>query len=83
MGRIVRVLTQGKTLEAIDREVGEAIGSGSRVLVQAARVAGSLPAKSDGDQGAVAAWAEAISQQHGLVWRRVGQDVFFTRSGEN
>lgn len=78
---IVRVLTQGKELDAINRDVVAAIDGGSRVLVQAARVAGSLPAGSDGDKGAVADWAEALSRQHGLVWQRVGQDVFFTRPG--
>jgi len=78
---IVRVLTQGKALDSIDREVAEAIGGGSRVLVQATRVAGRLPAKSDGDTGAVAGWAEALSQRHGLVWQRVGQDVLFARPG--
>lgn len=81
MSRIVRVLTQGKELEAISRDVAAAIDGGSRVLVKAARVTGSIPSKSDGDQGAVADWAETVSQQNGLVWQRVGQDVLFARPG--
>ena len=81
MSRIVRILTQGKELEAINREVVAAIEGGSRVLVKAARVAGSLPARLDGDKGAVADWAEALSQEHGLIWQRVGLDVLFARSG--
>ncbi len=81
MSRIVRVLTQGKELEAISRDVVAAIDGGSRVLVKAARVSESTPSKSDGDRGAVADWAETLSQQNGLVWQRVGQDVLFARPG--
>jgi len=81
MSRIVRVLTQGKELEAISRDVAAAIDGGSRVLVKAARVSESILSKSDGDKGAVADWAETLSQQNGLVWQRVGQDVLFARPG--
>jgi len=81
MSRIVRILTQGKDLEAINRDVVAAIDGGNRVLVKAARVSGSIPATPDGDKGAVADWAEALSQEHGLVWQRVGLDVLFARPG--
>ncbi len=81
MSHIVRILTQGKELEAINRDVVAAIDGGSRVLVKAARVSDNIPSKSDGDKGAVADWAEALSQQHGLVWQRVGLDVLFARPG--
>jgi hypothetical protein len=81
MNRIVRILTQGRELEAINRDVVAAIDGGTRVLVKAARVSDSIPMKPDGDKGAVADWAEALSQQHGLVWQRVGLDVLFTRPG--
>ena len=83
MIRIVRILTQGKELEAINRDVAAAIDGGNRVLVKAARFPESIPAKSDGDKGAVADWAEALSRQHGLVWQRVGQDVLFARPAIN
>jgi len=81
MSRIVRILTQGKELEAINRDIADAIGGGSRVLVKAARVSDHIPAKPDGDKGAVADWAEALSQEHGLVWQRVGLDILFARPG--
>jgi len=79
MSRIVRVLTQGKELEAINRSILSAVDGSSRVLVKAARVSDSIPAKPDGDKGAVADWAEALSREHGLVWQRVGLDVLFDR----
>ncbi len=81
MSPTVRVVTQGKELEAINEDILSAVQGGRRVLVKAGRVAGSLPVKPDGDKGAVADWAEALSRQHGLAWQRVGQDVLFTRSG--
>ena len=81
MIRIIRILTQGKELDAINQDVAAAIDGGNRVLVKAARVAGSIPAKPDGDKGAVADWAEALSRQHGLVWQRVGEDLLFARPG--
>lgn len=79
MSRIVRVVTQGKGLEVISRDVAVAISGGCRVLVSAARVCDRIPVKPDGDQGAVAEWAEALSQEQGLNWRRVGADVLFAR----
>ena len=79
MKSTIRVVTQGKELDAISREVAAAIQGGSRVLVKAARVGDVLPSKPDGDKGAVADWARALSQEHRLVWKRVGLDVLFAR----
>ena len=79
MSRIVRIVTQGKELDAINQDVALAIGGGSRVLVKAAPVSAGIAEKPDGDKGAVADWAEALSRQHGLTWRRVGADVLFAR----
>ncbi len=79
MSRIVRVLTQGKELNAINRDILSAVSGGSRVLVKAARVSDSIHAKPDGDKGAVADWAEALSLEHGLVWQWVGSDILFAR----
>ncbi len=73
----IRVVTQGKELDAISREVAAAVQGGNRVLVKAARVGDALPIKLDGDKGAVADWARALSQEHRLVWKRVGLDVLF------
>ena len=42
MSRIVRIVTQGKELEAINRDVIAAIDGGNRVLVKAARVSESV-----------------------------------------
>lgn len=33
----------------------------------------------DSQNSTVARWAEELAQQHGLLWQRVGPDVFFTR----
>lgn len=33
----------------------------------------------DSQNTTVAKWAEELAQQHGLLWQRVGPDVFFTR----
>lgn len=79
MKSTIRVVTQGKELDAISHEVAAAIQGGSRVLVKAARLGDVLPNKLDGDKGAVADWARALSQQHRLVWKRVGMDVLFAR----
>ncbi len=64
---------------SINRDILSAVNGGSRVLVKAARVSDSIPAKPDGDKGTVADWAEALSHEHGLVWQRVGTDVLFAR----
>lgn len=79
MKHTIRVVTQGKELDAISREVADAVQGGSRVLVKAARAGDVLPDKLDGDKGAVADWARALSQEHRLVWKRVGLDVLFAR----
>lgn len=77
MQRTIRVVTQGKEMDAIRHEIAAAIQSGSRVLVRAGRVGDALPSKPDGDKSAVADWARALSQEHRLVWKRVGLDVLF------
>lgn len=75
--RMVRVLTYGKDLEAIEQETIASISSGTQVLVNAACASDSITAKPDSDKAAVAAWAEALSREHGFTWRRVGLDVLF------
>lgn len=79
MQRTIRVVTQGKELDAISHEIAAAIQGGSRVLVKAARVGDGLLSKPDGNKGAIADWASALSQEHRLVWKRVGLDVLFAR----
>ena len=78
--RIVRVLTYGKNLEAIEQETVTSIQNGNQVLVNAACASDNLYPKPDGDKIAVAQWAEALSHQHGLGWRRVGMDVLFNKA---
>lgn len=77
--RIVRVLTYHKGLEAIEQETVDAINDGNQVLVNAACASDHIEHKPDGDKAAAAAWAAALSEQHGLGWRRVGLDVLFAR----
>ena len=79
MSQFVRVLTHGKGLEAINENIVSAAHAGSRVLVKTGTAAGEDGPRSDGGGGAVADWAAALSQEHGLVWHRVGQDILFTR----
>ncbi len=81
MSSIVRIVTRGREPEAVGWDVAAAISGGSRVLVKVAPVLERFAEKPDGDKGAVADWAEALSQEHGLTWQRVGADVFFTRRG--
>lgn len=79
-GRIVRVLTYGKEFEAIDQDIVRAVKEGHQVLVKVAVLSdGALPTIKD-DTIAIADWAEALSQRHGLAWKRVGVDVLFHRS---
>lgn len=77
--RIVRVLTYGKDLEAVETETVAAVQSGNQVLVNAACASDSIHPKPDGGKVAVAAWAEALCQAHGFGWRRVGLDVLFLK----
>lgn len=78
--RMVRVLTYGKGLEAIEQEAVTSVNNGNQVLVNAACASDSLPDQTDGPKVAVATWAEALSHQHGFVWRRVGLDVLFIKA---
>lgn len=78
--RIVRVLTYGKNLETIEQETVASIQNGNQVLVNAACASDNLHPKPDGDKVAVAQWAEALSHQNGLGWRRVGMDVLFRKA---
>jgi len=78
--RIVRVLTYGKGLEAIEQEAVLAVNNGNQVLVNAACASDTLPDQPGGPKIAVAAWAEALSHQHGFIWRRVGMDVLFLKA---
>jgi len=78
--RMVRVLTYGKGLEAIEQEAVLAVNNGSQVLVNAACASDTLTDQPDGPKAAVATWAEALSHQHGFVWRRVGLDVLFLKA---
>ena len=95
MDNIVRILTTGKPLELIDQGIVDAIQSGSRVLVKAGSLTANFPEpnseefnsleidrsrKQDSESSAIASWAETLSQEHGLVWQRVGPDVLFTRT---
>lgn len=95
MDRIIRILTTGKPPEVIDQGILDAIQSGSRVLVKAGRLTANFPElnsselnsselnrtqKLDSENSAIASWAEKLSQQHGLVWQRVGPDVLFTKT---
>jgi hypothetical protein len=90
MDHIVRVLTTGKPLEGINQGIVDAIQRGSRVLVKAGSLSANFPEltpseidrpqKLDSENSAIASWAEKFSQQHGLVWQRVGPDVLFTRT---
>ena len=75
--RIVRVVTYGKDLEAVEQEVIASLGGGAQVLVNAACASDRITARPDSDKAAVAAWAEALSGQNGFSWRRVGLDVLF------
>ena len=78
--RMVRVTTYGKGLEAIEQEAVSSVNSGNQVLVNAACASDTLPDQPDGPKAAVAAWAEALSHQHGFVWKRVGLDVLFLKA---
>jgi|GEM_PF-1395096 len=88
MDRIIRIFSVDKPLEAIDQEIAQAIQVGSRVLIKAGNIPEKIPATSDqiNDQkldsmsGVIASWAEGLSQEHGLIWQRVGPDVLFARS---
>ena len=91
MDRIIRILTAGKLLGAIDQEIVHAIQSGSRVLVKAGSLVANFPAgepstrldserKLDSENSVVAKWAEVLAHEHGLVWLRVGSDVLFTKA---
>jgi hypothetical protein len=81
MSPIVRILTTDKSREAIDQGIVDAIQRGSRVLVKV-----DVPSPhnfstviSGKHDEAIANWAEGFSQEHGLVWQRVGPDVLFTK----
>ena len=78
--RMVRVLTYGKGLEAIELEAVSSVNNGNQVLVNAACASDSLPDQADGPKAAVASWAETLSHQHGFTWRRVGLDVLFLKA---
>ncbi len=78
--RMVRVLTYGKGLEAIEQEAVSSVHSGNQVLVNAACASDTLADQPDGPKAAVATWAEALSHQHGFVWKRVGLDVLFLKA---
>ena len=84
MDRIIRIFSAGKPLEAIDQAVVDAIQGGSRVLIKAGSIPSKIPdgsgEKFEGASGAIASWAEGLSQEHGLIWQRVGPDVLFTRA---
>ena len=77
--RMVRVLTYGKGLEAIEQEAVSSVNNGNQVLVNAACASDTLTEQPDGPKAAVATWAEALSHQHGLIWKRVGLDVLFVK----
>ena len=57
--RMVRVLTYGKGLEAIEQEAVSSVNSGNQVLVNAACASDTLPDQPDGPKAAVAAWPRA------------------------
>lgn len=90
MDHIVRILTIGKPLEVINQGIVDAIQSGCRVLVKAGSLTAnfpeinsskiSRPQKLNSENTAIASWAKKLSEQHGLVWQRVGPDVLFTRT---
>ncbi|MGI4788764.1 MAG: hypothetical protein ACRYFS_07925 [Janthinobacterium lividum] len=85
MERIIRILTTGKALSVIDQAIIDAIQGGSRVLVKAGSLLVNFPEnnlvdKLESENRAVAGWAEGLSQEHGLVWQRVGLDVLFVRA---
>ena len=90
MDRIIRILTTGKPLELIDQGIVDAIHSGSRVLVKVGSLKSNFPELNplennqpqvlDSENSAIAGWAERLSQEHGLVWQRVGPDVLFTKT---
>lgn len=85
MDRIIRILTTGKPPEVIEQGIVDAIQSGCRVLVKAGSISVSfsetpMTGKPDSQSQAIANWAENLSQEHGLVWQRVGHDVLFTRT---
>ncbi len=95
MDRIVRILTTGKPLDLIDQGVVDAIYGGSRVLVKAGSLTANFlelnpievnpleinqSQRLDSENSAIAGWAEKLSQEHGLVWQRVGPDVLFTKT---
>lgn len=84
MDPIIRIITAGKPLADIDQGIVDAIQRGRRVLVKAGSISNNIdfdniPQKLDGASGAIASWAEGLSQEHGLLWQRVGPDVLFTR----
>ena len=88
MDHIIRIFSAGKPLETIDRGIIEAIQGGSRVLIKAGNIPEKIPSgiaekndqKLESINGVIASWAEGLSQEHGLIWQRVGPDVLFTRS---
>jgi hypothetical protein len=80
-GQYVRVITKGRSLPDIEAEVARAAAAGVRILVSTAEGLNGLDAGSDSRSAAIAAWADGLSQEHGLEWRRVGRDVLFTLLG--
>jgi len=88
MDHIIRIFSAGKALEVIDQGIVETIQSGSRVLIKASSIPdkttnhadNNVDQKFDSMNGAIASWAESLSQTNGLVWQRVGPDVLFARS---
>jgi hypothetical protein len=76
--RYVRVLTHGRPLPDIEGDIIQAIRDGARVLMGTAESLVVIEAGSDSRNAAIAAWADGLSQEHGLEWRRVGRDVLFT-----
>lgn len=84
MDRIIRIFTAGKPIDLIEQGIAQAIQGGSRVLIKAGSIPDKIPdgsgEKLEGASGAIASWAEGLSQEHGLIWQRVGPDVLFARS---
>jgi hypothetical protein len=77
--RNVRVMTYGKDLAAIEHEIVHATLNADQVLVDSTYIVDHIEPKLDGEIGAIAYWAEALSASHGLAWRRVGRDVLFVQ----
>lgn len=80
-GRYVRVLTHGKPLEDIEDiedDIVRAVGEGARVLLSTTDGLSGLETVSDSRNASIAEWAEKLSKEHSLDWRRVGRDVLFT-----